>query len=562
MDNPMSVATQQPPKSTSKSEGGQMSRIIVLDDLATEGLEKLDLAPGIEYDIKTGLKGEELRETLANYDGAVCRSGVKITAESLEGNKRLKAIVRAGVGTDNIDKPAATRLGIVVMNTPAGNTISTAEHTMALLLGLSRNVGPAFSSLQSGKWDRKKFKGSQVCGKTLGVIGLGRIGQEVASRAKAFGMTVVGFDPFLTTERAEELGITKIAEVKELLPHADYLTVHTPLTPETKGLIGPEEVKLLKKGARLVNCARGGIYDNDALVEGLASGHLGGVALDVYPDEPCTDNPLFAMDNVLCTPHLGASTEEAQIGVAVEAVDLLVNFLTTGEIRSAVNTISLDPKTLNAMRSYLDVAHRLGTLLGQWHGGAINNCELEFQGEIAEKDTRLLVSAFCAGLIEHATEDASIINAEVLCRDRGIEISRTSTAEHGAFASVISAKVTGDGKSRSASGTLFGKNMPRLVKLDEYRIEAYMDGNLLIFNHTDVPGIIGFVGNVLAEEKVNIAQMAVGREGSQGGAAIGVLNLDSTASEKATGRVTENGAIESVQLINLPSIGELPDWLQ
>ena len=225
--------------------------------------------------------------------------------------------------------------------------------------------------------------------------------------------------------------------------------------------------------------------------------------------------------------------------VAVEAVDLLVNFLTTGEIRSAVNTISLDPTTLNAMRSYLDVAHRLGKLLGQLHGGAISGCELEFQGEIAEKDTRLLVSAFCAGLIEHVTEDASIINAEVLCRDRGIEIVRKSTAEHGAFASVITARVTGDGVTRSASGTLFGRNMPRLVRLDDYRIEAYMDGILLIFNHSDVPGIIGYVGNVLAEEQVNIAQMAVGREGTQGGTAIGVLNLDSGASEKAIGRVNE-----------------------
>ncbi|MFK7770301.1 MAG: phosphoglycerate dehydrogenase [Mariniblastus sp.] len=555
----MSVATQQPPQPN--TTGDKMARIIVLDDIATEGLAKLDAAPGIEYDIKTGLKGEELREALAHYDGAVCRSGVKITPESLEGNKTLKAIVRAGVGTDNIDKPAATRLGIVVMNTPAGNTISTAEHTMALLLGLSRKLAPAFSSLQAGKWDRKKFKGSQVCGKTLGIVGLGRIGQEVASRAKAFGIEVIGFDPFLSAEKAAELGIKKVTEVKDLLPSVDYLTVHTPLTPETKGLIGSAEVKLLKKGARLVNCARGGIYDNDALVEGLESGHLGGVALDVYPEEPCTDNPLFQMDNVLCTPHLGASTEEAQIEVAVEAVDLLVNFLTTGEIKSAVNTISLDPVTLNAMRSHLDVAHRLGILLGQWHGKAIDRCELEFQGEIAEKDTRLLVSAFCAGLVGHVIEDSNIINAEMLCRERGIEIVRKSTLDPGVFSSIITASVSGEGLTRTAAGTLFGKNMPRLVRLDEYRTETYMDGNLLIFNHSDVPGIIGYVGNVLAEEKVNIAQMAVGRTGGQGGQAIGVLNLDSTASGPTLDRVLENDAIASACVINLPAINALPDWL-
>ena len=538
-----------------------MSRIIVLDDIASEGLAILDAAEGIEYEIRTKLAGDELKQALAEFDGAVCRSGVKITAESLEGNKRLKVIVRAGVGTDNIDKVAASRLGVVVMNTPTGNTVSTAEHAMALMLGLSRNLAPAHASLKGGAWDRKKFQGSQLQGKTLGVVGLGRIGQEVAFRAKAFGMDIVGFDPFLSKERAAELGIRKVEAVADLLPEIDYMTVHTPLTPETKGLISTEQIKQLKKGVRLVNCARGGIYDEAALVEGLKSGHLGGVALDVYDSEPCTDSPLFGMPNVLCTPHLGASTEEAQIGVAVEAVELCVNYLQTGEIRSAVNTISLDPQTLKALRAYADVAHRLGLLLSQWHNGAIDKCELQFNGEIAEKDTRLLMSAFCAGLIENHTEDANIVNAELLCRERGIEMVRTSNSGHGTFSSVISAKVIGDGKEHSASGTVFGKDMPRLVKLGEYRTEAYMDGNLMIFTHRDVPGIIGFVGGVLADESVNIAQMAVGRESDQGGPAIGVLNLDSTASEKALKRVTENEGIESAHSIEMPPAGVLPDWL-
>jgi len=538
-----------------------MSRIIVLDDIAAEGLAILDAAEGIDYEIRTKLAGEELKQALTEFDGAVCRSGVKITAESLEGNKRLKAIVRAGVGTDNIDKEAASRLGVVVMNTPTGNTISTAEHALALMVGLSRNLAPAHASLKAGAWDRKKFQGSQLSGKTLGVVGLGRIGQEVAFRAKAFGMEIVGFDPFLSKDRADELGIRKVDAVADLLPEIDYMTVHTPLTPETKGLISTQQIKAMKPGVRLVNCARGGIYDEAALVEGLKSGHLGGVALDVYESEPCTDSPLFAMDNVLCTPHLGASTEEAQIGVAVEAVELCINYLSTGEIRSAVNTISLDPQTLKALRAYADVAHRLGLLLGQWHNGAIQKCELQFNGEIAEKDTRLLMSAFCAGLIENHTEDANIVNAELLCRERGIEMVRTSNPGHGTFSSVISAKVIGDGKERSASGTVFGKDMPRLVKLGEYRTEAYMDGNLMIFTHRDVPGIIGFVGGVLADENVNIAQMAVGRESDQGGPAVGVLNLDSAASEKALKRVTENAGIESAQSIEMPPAGVLPVWL-
>ena len=538
-----------------------MSRIIVLDDIAAEGLAILDAAEGIEYEIRTKLAGDELKQALAEFDGAVCRSGVKITAESLEGNKRLKVIVRAGVGTDNIDKEAASRLGVVVMNTPTGNTVSTAEHALALMVGLSRNLAPAHASLKSGAWDRKKFKGSQLSGKTLGVVGLGRIGQEVAFRAKAFGMEIIGFDPFLSKDRADELGIRKVDAVADMLPEIDYMTVHTPLTPETEGLISTEQIKAMKPGVRLINCARGGIYDEAALVEGLKSGHLGGVALDVYKSEPCTDSPLFAMENVLCTPHLGASTEEAQIGVAVEAVELCINYLSTGEIRSAVNTISLDPQTLKALRSYADVAHRLGLLLGQWHNGAIQKCELQFNGEIAEKDTRLLMSAFCAGLIENHAEDANIVNAELLCRERGIEMVRTSNPGHGTFSSIISAKVIGDGKEHTASGTVFGKDMPRLVKLGEYRTEAYMDGNLMIFTHRDVPGIIGFVGGVLADEKVNIAQMAVGRESDQGGPAIGVLNLDSAASDAALKRVTENEGIESAQSIQMPPAGELPAWL-
>jgi D-3-phosphoglycerate dehydrogenase len=428
-------------------------------------------------------------------------------------------------------------------------------------LGLSRNVAPAHASLKAGNWDRKEFQGSQVYGKTLGVIGLGRIGQEVASRAKAFGMTVVGFDPFLTRERAEEIGVTKYDTVDELLPLIDYMTVHTPLTPETEGLISTAQIAKMKPGVRLINCARGGIYDEAALAEGLKSGHLGGVALDVYPNEPCTDSPLFQMDNVLCTPHLGASTDEAQIGVAVEAVDLLVTYLSTGEIQSAVNT-TLDPKALKAVRPYADVAYRLGLLLGQWHVGAINKCELQFQGEIAEKDTRILMSAFCAGLLENFSDEANIINAELLCRDRGIELSRKeSSNSQSVFSSIISATVSGDGETCSASGTVFGKDMPRLIRLDDYLTEAYMDGNLLLFTHKDVPGIIGYVGKILADDNVNIGQMAVGRAGAPGSTAVGVLNLDSVAPASAIAKVLENDAIGSARLLKLPAGGELPDWL-
>ncbi len=309
--------------------------------------------------MRTGLKGQELRAALAEYDGAVCRSGVKITADSLEGNRRLKAVVRAGVGTDNIDKIAATRQGIVVMNTPTGNTISTAEHAFALMLGLSRNVASAYQSLQEGRWDRKSYMGSQLADKTLGVVGLGRIGQEVARRALAFGMRVLGYDPYLSNELAIKLGVDKMETVHEMLPLVDYLTVHTPLTPETRHLIGKQEIEMLKPGVRLINAARGGIYDEAALAEGLKSGKLAGVALDVFEEEPCTASPLFELPGVLCTPHLGASTEEAQTQVAVEAVQLLIRFLTAGEIRHAVNMAAVDPKTVKSMLGNLDVGRGL-----------------------------------------------------------------------------------------------------------------------------------------------------------------------------------------------------------
>ncbi|MEM9410802.1 MAG: phosphoglycerate dehydrogenase [Planctomycetota bacterium] len=537
-------------------------KIVVLDNIANEGHEILESTPGVSYEVHTGLAGDDLAKVLNQFDGAVCRSGVKITGDVLQGNTHLKAIARAGVGTDNIDKPAATRQGIVVMNTPGGNTISTAEHTIALMLGLSRNIAPAHASLLDGKWDRKKFSGTQLHGKTLGIVGLGRIGQEVATRAKAFGMKVLGFDPFISELQAENLGVTLYKTVDEMLAHLDFLTVHTPLTEETKGLIGKEQIAKFKPNVRLVNCARGGIYDEEALIEGLRSGQLGGVALDVYSEEPCTDSPLFGMPGVLCTPHLGASTEEAQIQVAVEAVQLLINFLQKGEIRHAVNTIAIDPATLEKVRGYLDVAYRLGRFLAGWHGGAIEEVKLELQGDIASHDNKILKASFCAGLLEEIADNVTIVNAETIAADRGIKFETRSTTEQGAFSSVIAAEIGGGGEVLSAAGTLFGKNMPRIVRLRDYPTEAYMDGTLLIFTHRDIPGIIGNVGSVLAKEEVNIAQMAVGRASqSSGGQAVGVLNLDSSASESAIQSVLEIEGIESAKQITLPFKGELPSWL-
>jgi len=540
-----------------------MPRIIVLDNLSQDGLDLLEAAGNIEYEVRTGLKGDDLRQALMESDGAICRSGVKITAEVLEGNTRLRAIARAGVGTDNIDKEAATRQGIVVMNTPGGNTVSTAEHTIALMLALSRNVAPAYQSLIEGRWDRKKFMGTQLAGKTLGIIGLGRIGQAVAVRAQAMEMRVLGYDPFLSASRAKELGIRTFSSALEMLSHVDYLTVHTPLNEETRNLIGSKQIAMIKKGARLINCARGGIYDEQALLEGLESGQLAGVALDVYPKEPCTESPLFGKPGVLCTPHLGASTEEAQANVAVEAAELLIDFFTTGAIRQSVNMSPLDPKTLEDLRGHLNLAYRLGLLLAQMDHHPPTSCRLSYTGEVAKKDTRLLSAAFAAGLLEHAMDTGiNIVNAEVHLRERGIELVEQRSSDIGDFGSLITAEVATERKTSIASGALFGNNMPRLVRKGDCRLESSLEGIMMVFTHRDTPGVIGKVGSVFGAHRVNIAQMSVGRTTDKpGGEAIGVLALDSQPPAEALAEILALDEVDQAWIVKLPAAGEVPPWM-
>ena len=539
-----------------------MPSIIVLDTLSPDGLALLDAAAasGITYEVVTGLSGDGLRQALASHDGAICRSGVKITADALAGNHRLKAIVRAGVGTDNIDKDAATRQGIVVMNTPAGNTVSTAEHAFALILALSRNVAAADASLREHRWDRNKFMGVQLAGKTLGIVGLGRIGQAVAKRARAFDMRVIGYDPFLSPERAAELGIELVDTVRGMLPEVDYLTVHTPLTDETRHLVGKPELAILKRGVRLVNCARGGIYDEQSLVEGLQSGVIGGVALDVFEKEPCTESPLFGMPNVLVTPHLGASTEEAQSQVAVEGVGLLVDFFSTGTIRHSVNSSAVDPAVLEGVRGFLDLAWRLGLLLSQLDEAQPRSCSIAYRGEIAGRNTKLVTAAFAAGLLETAFDDVNIVNAEMLLRERGIDLVEQSRTDPGAFSSVVAVDLVAGDQVHRAAGTLFGHAMPRLVQLEGHRLEAYLDGILLVFTHQDVPGIIGRVGTAFGTMGVNIGQMTVGRT-TPGGDAIGVLNLDHEPSPEAIKAVLACPGIRSAKVVKLPAAGQVPNWL-
>jgi len=380
----------------------------------------------------------------------------------------------------------------------------------------------------------------------------------------ALEMNVVGYDPFMSKDRAQELGIELVETVNAMLPSVDYLTVHTPLTDETRNMIDVAQLEVLKPGVRLINCARGGIYNEQALVQGLESGKIAGVALDVYEEEPCTDSPLFGKPGVVCTPHLGASTEEAQTQVAVEAVGLLTDFLVNGTIRHAVNVAPLDAKTFEALRGYLDVAYRLGVFMAGIQEGSINACRLLYRGEIADKDTKVLTAAFSAGLLSQALEaEVNLVNAELMLRDRGIELVTECRSEMGAFRSSMRVEVETDAGSHEITGTVFGQSMPRLVAIDGYRLEAYLDGWLLVFTHQDVPGMIGAVGTIFGKHGVNIGQMAVGRAGDKpGGEAVGVLNLDAAPAPEALEDVRKLPAVGSAKVLHLPQAGELPAWLQ
>jgi D-3-phosphoglycerate dehydrogenase len=535
---------------------------LVTDKLAEEGLAILRAQPGLEVVVNTKLDPAGVRAALAEADGIVIRSGTTLTADILKDQPRLKVIVRAGVGVDNIDVPTASRQGIVVMNTPGGNTVSTAEHTMALILALSRNVAKANDSLKAGKWDRGKFTGTQLGGKTLGIVGLGRVGLAVAQRARGFDMQVVGFDPFLSSERAAELGIESVSRLDDLWGRCDYVTLHTPLSAETRNLIGPAAIAKMKPGVRIINCARGGLIDEPALAEALTAGKVAGAAIDVFdPEPPPGDHPLVNHPQVLVTPHLGASTEEAQVSVAVEAARLLCDYFQRGQIRFSVNMPTLDRAELEDLRLYIDLARRLGMLHAQMDRGTARGATIRYRGEVAHKNTRLITASFAAGWLETALEgQVNLVNAEILAKERGIALVEEKTTDPGDFGTAIQTEVTTDEKRYVAAGTLFGKEFLRLVRLGPYRLDAQVDGNLLIFTHRDKPGLIGFIGTLFGKHNVNIAQMNVGRE-HPGGDAIGVVNLDAVPPQSAVDEVRNHPDVLSVSLIKLPEMGAVPPWL-
>lgn len=541
-----------------------MYRVLITDNLSPAGLDVLKQSAEIEVDVRSGLSPEEVRQALHEADGIIIRSATKLTPAILKDQPRLKAIVRAGVGVDNIDLPAATREGIVVMNTPAGNTTSTAEHTIAMMMALSRNIGRAAASMREGKWERSKFTGTQLAGKTLAILGLGRIGLAVAQRARGLEMRVLGYDPFLSAERAGEHGIELFREIDAMIVECDYLTVHTPLTNETKGVINADRLKRMKKGVRLINCARGGIIDENDLAEALKSGHVAGAALDVFVEEPPKASPLPGLPNVLCTPHLGASTDEAQELVAIEAAEILSGFFLRNEVRHAVNMAPISAKEMQDVERHLDLARRLGLLLAQQNrSSAVRSARIHYRGEAAAKKTKLMTASFAAGLLEAALEDqANIVNAEMLARERGIEIIESASNEAGNFSTLITASITTEKGELTASGTTFGHEFLRLVRLGNFHLDAYLDGLMLIYRHRDVPGLIGFIGTILGKHQVNIAHMALGRESNEpGGDSIAVLNLDNAPSAAALDELAKHSEVQGVELVRLPAAGAPLPWL-
>jgi D-3-phosphoglycerate dehydrogenase len=539
-------------------------RVLITDGLHAAGMQILEQTEGVEPVVMPDLSPDQLREELKNVDGIVVRGKTKLTPEMLEGQERLKVAVRAGVGVDNISLDAATAGGILVMNTPTGNTTSTGEHAFAMMMALSRNIAPAAASMRAGKWDKKMFQGTQLSGKTLAVIGLGRIGLTVASRAQAFEMKVLGYDPFLSEERAKEYGIELYRDVDEIVSQCDFLTVHTPLTDETRGIINAERLAAMKKGARIINCARGGIVDETALADAIESGHIAGAALDVFTREPPVDRRLVDLPQVVTTPHLGASTDEAQEMVAVEAADIITDYLVNNNIRYAINMAPVSGAEMEDLKHYLSLAYRLGLLSAQMiKGQALQAAEIDFRGEAADRKTRLMTSAFAVGLLEAALDaNVNIINATSVAKSRGIALTETASGSSENFASMISIKLTTDRGEFEAAGTIFGHQFLRLVKLGSYCFEAFLDGLLLVYRHHDVPGLIGYIGTILGKHNVNIANMALGREANQpGGDSVAVLNLDNEPSAAALAEVASHEEVSGVEIVRLPRAGASLPWL-
>jgi D-3-phosphoglycerate dehydrogenase len=500
-----------------------MPRVLISDKMDPNAAQ-IFRAAGVEVDEKTGLSKDELKAILVDYDGLAIRSSTKVTADLLDAAPKLKVIGRAGIGVDNVDIPAATARGVVVMNTPFGNSITTAEHAIALMFALARELPQADASTQAGKWEKNRFMGVELTAKTLGLVGCGNIGSIVADRALGLRMRVIAYDPFLTEERALDLGVEKV-ELDELLARADFITLHTPLTDQTRNILSADALARTKKGVRIINCARGGLIDEAALKAGLESGQIGGAALDVFVEEPAKANPLFGTPGLIATPHLGASTTEAQVNVAIQVAEQMADFLVRGGVTNALNMPSLSAEEAPRLKPYMALAERLGGLVGQLARGGISRISIETEGAAAELNQKPISSAVLAGFMRVHSDTVNMVNAPFLAKERGIDVREVRHSHEGDYQTLVRVSVTTQDGERSVAGTLFGNAAPRLVDLFGVGIEAELAGDMIYIVNEDRPGFIGRLGTTLGDAGVNIATFHLGRRDA-GGEAIALVAVD------------------------------------
>lgn len=524
-------------------------KVLISDNISSKCVEILKNA-GLEVDIRVGLKPEELKACIGDYHGLVIRSSTKVTSDIISAAKNLRVIGRAGSGLDNVDKSAATKKGIVVMNTPGGNTITTAEHTIAHLVSLARQIPQATMSLKAGKWEKKKFMGVELYNKTLGILGIGNIGSQVAKRMQAFAMNVIAFDPFLSEDKAKIMGVEKV-DLQDLFKRSDFITIHTPLTPETKNLINKKTIKTMKPGVRIINCARGGIINEKDLYDAIVEGKVAGAALDVFEKEPPENNPLLTLDSVVATPHLGASTNEAQENVAIAVAEQIVDYLIHGTIRNAVNFPSIPSDQVSRLQPYINLAEKLGGFAAQMFEGGVTEITIEYQGDASRINTAPVTIAAIKGFLSPMLEETvNFVNAPVIAKERGIEVKEIKSSDEGDYQSMVALRVKAKDKQSYFAGTLFSKKDPRIVNIDNFKVEIMPEGELLFMYNNDKPGVIGNIGTLLGKNRINIARMHFGRE-TQGGMAISVVSIDTHASQQIIEEIKKLPNILSVKQISL-----------
>ncbi len=500
-----------------------MPKVLVSDKLSPRAID-IFKARGIAVDVKTGLSPDELKEIIGAYDGLAIRSATKVTADVLAVAENLKVVGRAGIGVDNVDIPAASQRGVVVMNTPHGNAITTAEHAIAMMFALARQIPQANASTHAGKWEKSGFMGVELFGKTLGLIGCGNIGSIVANRALGLRMKVIAYDPFLSPERAVDLGVEKV-ELDDLIARADIISLHTPLTDKTRGILDGPAMARMKPGVRIINCARGGLVDEAALKDALDSGHVAGAALDVFTEEPAKDNALFGHDKVVCTPHLGASTTEAQENVALQVAEQISDFLLTGAVTNALNMPAVSAEEAPRLRPYMKLCEQLGSFAGQITESGLKSVRIEYQGGVAELNTRPLSATVLQGLLSPVLTAVNLVSAPVMARERGIEILESKTETCRDYHSLIRLEVTTERQTRSVEGTLFGDALPRIVRINDIPVEAELGADMLYLVNEDKPGFIGALGSTIGDAGVNIASFHLGRTDA-GGQAICLVQVD------------------------------------